>query len=198
MNRVYFVSEPVYKHTNKTQIDKKEPFGANKSQGEKRRRLSTIEEIPEQEQSDLEVKRDACVVDIGADAIETIETSTEERIDLAPVVLSFDNPDNVVVPCSLWQEWRNHFTIDQFLFSLFLGLIPTAWDMFSDLNFGADLESMDEVSAAGLTKPQLYDIFDIVKSSLVLYQVAAIFSSLCLDSFSSVILEQKRLGRVAR
>ena len=157
MNRVYFVSEPVYKHTNKTQIDKKEPFGANKSQGEKRRRLSTIEEIPEQEQSDLEVKRDPCVVDIGADAIETIETSIEERIDLAPVVLSFDNPDNVVVPCSLWQEWRNQFTINQFLFSLFLGLIPTAWDMFSDLNFGADLESMDEVSAAGLTKLHLYD-----------------------------------------
>ena len=157
MNRVYFVSEPTYKNTNETQIDKKEPFGVNNSQGEKRRRLSTIEEIPEEEQSDLEVKRDPCVVDIGADAIETIETSIEERIDLAPVVLSFDNADNVVVPCSLWQEWRNHFTIDQFLFSLFLGLIPTAWDMFSDLNFGADLESMNEVSAAGLTKLQLYD-----------------------------------------
>ena len=157
MNRVYFVSEPTYKYTSETQIDKKEPFGVNKSQGEKRRRLSTIEEIPEQEQSDLEVKRDPCVVDIGADAIETIETFIEERVDLAPVVLSFDNADNVVVPCSLWQEWQNHFTIDQFLFSLFLGLIPTAWDMFSDLNFGADLESMNEVSAAGLTKHQLYD-----------------------------------------
>ena len=69
------------------------------------------------------------------------------------------NPDNVVVPwCSLWQEWQNHFTIDQFLFSLFLGLIPTAWDMFSDLNFGADLESMNEVSAAGFTKLQLHDM----------------------------------------
>ena len=159
MNRVYFVSEPIYKHTNETQIDKKEPFGMNEPQGEKRRRLSTIEEIPEQEQPDLEVKRDPCVVDIGADAIETIETSIEEWIDLAPAVLSFDNADNVVVPwCSLWQEWRNHFTIDQFLFSLFLGLIPTAWDMFSDLNFGADLESMNEVSAAGLTKLQLHDM----------------------------------------
>ena len=158
MNRVYFVSEPTYKNTKGTQIDKKEPFGMNNFQSEKGRRLSTIEEIPEQEQPDLEVKRDPCVVDIGADAIETIETSLEERIDLAPVVLSFDNSDNVVAPCSLWQEWQNHFTIDQFLFSLFLGLIPTAWDMFSDLNFGADLESMDEVSAAGLTKLQLYDM----------------------------------------
>ena len=158
MNRVYFVSESTYKHTNETQIDKKEPFGINKPQGEKRRRLSTIVEIPEQEQSDLEVKRDPCVVDIGADAIETIETFIEEWIDLAPVVLSFNNADNVVVPCSLWKEWRNHFTIDQFLFPLFLGLIPTAWDMFSDLNFGADLESMNEVSAAGLTKLQLHDM----------------------------------------
>ena len=135
-------------------MKKREPFGLNNFRSEKRRRLSTIEEIPEQEQSDLEVKRDPCVVDIGADAI---ETSIEERIDLAPVVLSFDNADNVVVPCSLWQEWRNHFTIDQFLFSLFLGLIPTAWDMFSDLNFGADLESMNEVSAAGLIKLQFHD-----------------------------------------
>ena len=158
MNRVYFVSEPTYKNTNETQIDKKELFGVNNFQSEKRRRLSTIEEIPEQEQPDLEVKRDPCVVDIGADAIETIETSIEQRIDLAPVVLSFDNADNVVVPwCGLWHEWQNHFTIDQFLFSLFLGLIPTAWDMFSDLNFGADLESMGEVSAAGLTKLQLHD-----------------------------------------
>ena len=152
------MSEPTYKNTNETQIDKKELFGVNNFQSEKRRRLSTIEEIPEQEQPDLEVKRDPCVVDIGADAIETIETSIEQRIDLAPVVLSFDNADNVVVPwCGLWHEWQNHFTIDQFLFSLFLGLIPTAWDMFSDLNFGADLESMGEVSAAGLTKLQLHD-----------------------------------------
>ena len=157
MNRVHFVSEPTYKHTNKTHIDKKKPFG-NNSQGEKRRRLSTIEEFPEQEVFNLEVKGDPCVVEIGADAIETIETSIEERIDLAPVILSFDNAHNVVVPCSLWHEWHNHFTIDQFLFSLFLGLIPTAWDMFSDLNFGADLEAMNEVSAAGLTKLQLHDM----------------------------------------
>ena len=48
MNRVYFVSEPVYKYTKETQIDKKEPFGVNNFQSEKRRRLITIKEIPEQ------------------------------------------------------------------------------------------------------------------------------------------------------
>ena len=68
MNRVHFVSEPTYKHTNETHIDKKKPFGNNSQ----RRRLSTIEEIPEQEQPDLKIKRDPCVVDIGADAIETM------------------------------------------------------------------------------------------------------------------------------
>ena len=50
--------------------------------------------------------------------------------------------------CSI-SEWVEHFTIDQFLFSLFLGLIPTAWDVFSDLRFGEDLTATNQISAAG-------------------------------------------------
>ena len=46
-------------------------------------------------------------------------------------------------------EWVEHFTIDQFLFSLFLGLVPTAWDVFSDLRFGEDLTATNQISAAG-------------------------------------------------
>ena len=158
MSRVEWVCEQ--KHL-------KTPLRKNQILRQEGRALSTIEELSEQEVSESEVdnsgqknakylpQKDLCIVTIGADIIETVGTSRENSpIDDTGEKEQVANPDKVKVNKvnrvkKVWGEWRQHFTIDQFLFSLFLGLIPTAWDVFSDLRFGEDLAATNEISAAG-------------------------------------------------
>ena len=102
------------------------------------RALSTIEELSEQEVSESEVdnsgqknakylpQKDLCIVTIGPDIIETVGTSRENSpIDDTGEKEQVANPDKVKVNKvnrvkKVWGKWRQHFTIDQFLFSLFL------------------------------------------------------------------------------
>ena len=123
-----------------------------------KRALSTIEELSEQDISDSEIEsvdpknvkhspKNPCIVTIGTEIIEAASISSENSLFDETVeedqVASTDDVN------SFWDEWRQHFTVDQFLFSLILGLIPTAWDVFSDLSFGADLASTNQIKAAG-------------------------------------------------
>ena len=158
MSRVEWVCEQ--KHL-------KTPLRKNQILRQEGRALSTIEELSEQEVSESEVdnsgqknakylpQKDLCIVTIGADIIETVGTSRENSpIDDTGEKEQAANPEKVKVEKvnqvkKAWGEWRQHFSIDQFLFSLFLGLIPTAWDVFSDLRFGEDLAATNEISAAG-------------------------------------------------
>ena len=152
MTEVEFVSEHKQR---KTSLRK------NAWRQEKGRALSTIEELNEEEVSKSEVpnanqknKKNPCIVTIDTDIVETVkisrenslvdETGEEEQAANTDKVNKVKNKVNKV-----WGEWRQHFTTDQFLFSLFLGLIPTAWDVFSDLRFGEDLASTNQIKAAG-------------------------------------------------
>ena len=159
MTKVEFVSE---------QKDRKTPLRKKTEEAwrqERRRALSTIEELNEQEVSESEVEnsdqknaKNPCVVTIAMDIVEIVGISRENSLldetgeeEQAAKVENKVNKVNKVKNKvnKVWDEWRQHFTIDQFLFSLFLGLIPTAWDVFSDLRFGADLASENQTSAAG-------------------------------------------------
>ena len=151
MTEVEFVSEHKQRKT---------PLRKKAWRQEKGRALSTIEELNEEEVSKSEVPnanqknaKNPCIVTIDTDIVETVgiavdETGEEEQAANTDKV---ENKVNKVtkVKNKVWGEWRQHFTSDQFLFSLFLGLIPTVWDVFSDLRFGEDLASTNQIKAAG-------------------------------------------------
>ena len=174
MTRTEFVSEHKY---NKTNLGKK----TDPSWKLEKRALSTIEELSEQEVSDSEIEnfdkknvkyfpvKNPCIVTIGTEIIEMAGISSENSLFDETVeedqVASTDDVN------SFWGEWRQHFTVDQFLFSLILGLIPTAWDVFSDLSFGADLASTNQIKAAGHNFK--------VKSGFRVSENAVLCSSVC-------------------
>ena len=149
MTEVEFVSEHKQRKT---------PLRKTAWRQEKGRVLSTIEELNEEEVSKSEVPnanqksaKNPCIVTIDMDIVETVgiavdETGEEEQAANTDKVNKVDKANKVN---KVWGEWRQHFTSDQFLFSLFLGLIPTAWDVFSDLRFGEDLASTNQIKAAG-------------------------------------------------
>lgn len=153
MTRVEFVSEHKYKKTNLRK--KTDPTWRLEA-----RALSTIEELSELDVSDSEVEsfdqknakqlldKNPCTVMIGTESLQPIGTSRENSlVDETAEEDQVASTDNVN---SVWgTEWMQHFTLDQFLFSLVLGLVPTAWDVFSDLSFGADLASTNQIPAAG-------------------------------------------------
>ena len=161
MTGVEFVSEQPNKKTPlRRKTDQKQTWTKES------RALSTIEELSEPEVSESEVEdfvqenlkyvpcKNPCIVTIGTlDIIETVKISGENSPVEATAAWEEQVEDRNNVNTSGWfgwvGEWRQQFSIDQCLFSLFLGLIPTAWDVFSDLRFGADLASTNEISAAG-------------------------------------------------
>ena len=154
MTEVEFVSEHKQRKT---------PLRKTAWRQEQRRALSTIEELNEEEVSKSEVanpdNENLCIVTIDTDIVETVgiavdETGEEEQAANTDKVENKVNKEYKVNKVKnkvtkVWGEWRQHFTSDQFLFSLFLGLIPTAWDVFSDLRFGEDLASTNQIKAAG-------------------------------------------------
>ena len=164
MTEVEFVSE--HKH-------RKTPLRKTAWRQEKGRALSTIEELNEEEVPNATQKnaKNPCIVTIDTDIVETVkisrdnslvdETGEEEQAANTDKVENKVNKEYKVNKVKnkvnkvknkvnkVWGEWRQHFTIDQFHFSLFLGLIPTAWDVFSDLRFGEDLASTNQIKAAG-------------------------------------------------
>ena len=51
---------------------------------------------------------------------------------------------------ALLAEIRQSFTWGKFFFAFFLGFLPTAWDVFTDIEFGMNQEMMGEETSAGL------------------------------------------------
>ena len=189
MTRIEFVSEHKYNKTNLRM--KTDPIWKLE-----KRALSTIEELSEQEVSESEVEnfdaksakhlpgKNPCIVTIGTEIIEMAGISRENSLFDETVeedqVASTDNVNSV------WSEWTQNFTVDQFLFSLILGLIPTAWDVFSDLSFGADLASTNEISAAGHNFK--------VKSGFRVSKNAALRSSVCQRYWRQALEPEKNHG----
>ena len=156
MTEVEFVSEHKQRKT---------PLRKTAWRQENGRALSTIEELNEEEVPNATQKnaKNPCIVTIDTDIVETVkisrdnslvdETGEEEQAANMDKVGNKANKVNKVNKVDkvnkVKNKWRQHFTIDQFLFSLFLGLIPTTWDVFSDLRFGEDLASTNQIKAAG-------------------------------------------------
>ena len=64
------------------------------------------------------------------------------------------------------ESWKAAFNWNDFFYSLILGFLPTAWDVFSDLKIASLLKEEFDVEAAGLSYlfvclPGITTLFDL-------------------------------------
>ena len=74
-------------------------------------------------------------------------------------------------PLGLLKSWKAAFNWDDFLYSLILGFLPTAWDVLSDLQIASQLKEEVDVETAGLSYlfvclPGITLLFDLFSSRL--------------------------------
>ena len=74
-------------------------------------------------------------------------------------------------PLGLLESWKAAFNWNDFFYSLILGFLPTAWDVFSDLKIASQLKEEFDVEAAGLSYlfvclPGITTLFELFSSRL--------------------------------
>ena len=50
----------------------------------------------------------------------------------------------------VYDDSKNSFTVDDFLYALIFGLLPTVWDVFTDISLGSLLEARGYLQSAGI------------------------------------------------
>ena len=81
------------------------------------------------------------------------QKETEDIENIQQTTTTDDTFVNEVVPepSSLLKSWQQAFTWDDFLYSLFVGFLPTAWDVLSDLMIASQLQDQVDKETAGLS-----------------------------------------------
>ena len=74
-----------------------------------------------------------------------------ENPPLSPIRLVTRGTDQETEPLGLLESCKAAFNWDDFFYSLILGFLPTAWDVFSDLRIASVLKEEVNVEAAGLS-----------------------------------------------
>ena len=82
---------------------------------------------------------------------ETSSPIAETRAQQHPTGSVVVDIEDVVENLPQNQSWSSLFNWDDFGYSLILGFIPTAWDVFSDLMLAEELKKEESISAAGLS-----------------------------------------------
>ena len=82
---------------------------------------------------------------------ETSRPIAETRAQQHPTGSVVVDIEEVVENLPQNQSWSSLFNWDNFGYSLILGFIPTAWDVFSDLMLAEELKKEESISAAGLS-----------------------------------------------
>ena len=82
---------------------------------------------------------------------ETCRPISETRAQQHPTGSVVVDIEEVVENLPQNQSWSSLFNWDDFGYSLILGFIPTAWDVFSDLMLAEELKKEESISAAGLS-----------------------------------------------
>ena len=82
---------------------------------------------------------------------ETSRPISETRAQQHPTGSVVVDIEEVVENLPQNQSWSSLFNWDDFGYSLILGFIPTAWDVFSDLMLAEELKEEESISAAGLS-----------------------------------------------
>ena len=85
----------------------------------------------------------------GQKEIEDLE-NIQQTTTTTTNTITFVN-EVVPEPSSLLKSWQEAFTWDDFLYSLFVGFLPTAWDVLSDILIASQLKDQVDKETAGLS-----------------------------------------------
>ena len=87
----------------------------------------------------------------------SLSSGSLESLDRKRNCSDLENPDPVgetepeAESLGLLQSWQDAFTWDEFFYSVTLGFLPTAWDVFSDLTIASKLKIEVGIETAGLS-----------------------------------------------
>ena len=172
------VLEPVEARSSNTGQDRTPPFivemSLEKIVGGQDNMKETAESSDKGESLHLESEKGVAIARIGGKIQVRFEgpgySGQEETKDLDNIEQTTTNTfvnEVVPEPSSLLKRWQEAFTWDDFLYSLFVGFLPTAWDVLSDIMIASQLKEQVDKETAGLSylfvcAPGITLLFDLV------------------------------------